>query len=357
MIYEGNIFCPDNRFRYGRVETTDNVITKIEFCQGESDTYVIPGLIDVHLHGASGYDVCDGTLEALEKISEYELSHGIVGFAAATMTLPEEDIENIVTVAGEAVGKIDGLLGICLEGPFISPNRKGAQRLAHIQRPSLPLLEKFQKASGNNLKYVVVAPEECRNEGGFAEFAKGANDMGIECCVGHSDATYDVAMEAFNEGASEVTHIFNAMSSFDKRSPGVVGAAFDSDAYIELIADKNHVHPAMVRMVFNAFSNEKILLVSDSMMATGMEDGEYRLGGQKVVVKGNKATLESGTLAGSVTNLYDCLMNVIEMGVSLEKAVMAATINPARSLKVDDFYGKIEKGYDGHLITLNLNDK
>lgn len=356
MTFEGNVFCEDNVFRYGIVETENDIITDINIIDEETkgNRYVIPGLIDVHLHGAFGYDICDASVESIKKISEYEKEHGIIGFVGATMTLPSDEVESILSEAGKCCNSKEGLLGICLEGPFISPNRKGAQKLEHIVRPSVELLKEFQDISGNNLKYVVVAPEECRLEGGFKEFATGAEELGINVCIGHSDASYDVAMNAFNDGASEVTHIFNAMSSFDKRSPGVVGAAFDSDAYIELIADGNHVHPAMVRMVFNAFSDNKILLVSDSMMATGMEDGEYLLGGQKVLVKGNKATLESGTLAGGATNLFDCMINVIKMGVSIEKAVMAATVNPAHSLGVDDYFGVVKKGCDGHLVCFDL---
>lgn len=356
MIYEGNIFCHDNKFRYGSVETDGNVITnvKIEKDTIQGNKYVIPGLIDVHLHGAAGYDICDGTPEAIDAIAAYEHSKGIVGFVGATMTLPVEDIDRILENAAKACEGNKGMLGICLEGPFISPNRKGAQKLAHILRPSVELLDSFQKKADNYMKYVVVAPEECRLDGGFKEFVDAATKNNMRVCIGHSDASYDVALKAFEDGASEVTHLFNAMSSFDKRSPGVVGAAFDSNAYVELIADGNHVHPSMVRMVFNGFDRERIVLVSDSMMATGMEDGEYRLGGQKVNVRGNRATLESGTLAGSVTNLYDCMLNVINMGVSIENAVMAATYNPAKSLGVDDFYGKISEGYDGHLVTIEV---
>lgn len=356
MIFEGNIFCPDKSFRYGMVETDGNVITKVTYTlDGVSgNKYIIPGLIDVHLHGAAGYDVCDGSKEALNAICEYERSNGIVGFVGATMTLPADDIDNILDNAAEVCDENKGMLGICLEGPFISPNKKGAQKLEHIVRPSVELLERFQKKAAGNMKYVVVAPEECRLEGGFKEFADAAKEAGLKVCIGHSDASYDVAMNAFTDGVSQVTHLFNAMSSFDKRSPGVVGAAFDSKAYVELIADGNHVHPSMVRMVFNGFEQDRILLVSDSMMATGMEDGEYKLGGQKVNVKGNRATLDSGTLAGSVTNLKDCMLNVINMGICVECAVAAATLNPAQSLGVDDFYGKILEGYDGHLLTIEV---
>ncbi|MCQ2524525.1 MAG: N-acetylglucosamine-6-phosphate deacetylase [Lachnospiraceae bacterium] len=356
MIFEGNIFCPDKIFRYGNVETNGDVITKVTITKDckQGNKYIIPGLIDVHLHGAAGFDICDGTTEAIEAIASFQRSKGVVGFVGATMTLPVEDIEAILDNASKACDRNIGMLGICLEGPFISPNKKGAQKLEHILRPSVELMNQLQKKANGHMKYVVAAPEECRLEGGFQEFVDGATNMGLKVCIGHSDATYDVAMDAFEAGACEVTHLFNAMSSFDKRSPGVVGAAFDADAYVELIADGNHVHPSMVRMVFNGFADDKVILISDSMMATGMEDGEYRLGGQKVNVRGNKATLDSGTLAGSVTNLYDCMMNVINMGVPIENAVLAATLNPAKSLGVDDFYGKISEGYDGHLLAIEV---
>lgn len=356
MIFEGNIFCPDKTFKYGKVETDGNVITKVEVIKNceEGNRYIVPGLIDVHLHGAAGYDICDGSREAVDAIAAYEKSKGIVGFVGATMTLPADEIDQILENAADACGRKNGMLGICLEGPFISPNKKGAQKLEHIVRPSVELLERFQKKAAGKMRYVVVAPEECRLEGGFKEFTDASEKLGLRVCLGHSDASYDVAMQAFAEGASEVTHLFNAMSSFDKRSPGLVGAAFDADAFVELIADGNHVHPAMVRMVFNGFDENRVILVSDSMMATGMEDGEYRLGGQKVNVRGNKASLDSGTLAGSVTNLFDCMLNVINMGVPIEKAVLAATLNPAKSLGVDNFYGKIEEGYDGHLVTIEV---
>ena len=348
MIYEGNIFTPKGTFKPGKVETDGDIITNITYYDDvkEMNNDILPGLVDIHLHGADGSDFCDGTLRAFEDIAAYERDHGIVAFCSATMTLSEEKLSRICKCASRV--NLPGYQGIYLEGPFISEKRAGAQKKEYIRKPDIELINKLDKLSEGLIKYILVAPEEA-DENIVTTFS-----MNHIVTIGHSDARYGCALKAFNEGASQVTHLYNAMSAFDKRSPGIIGAAYDKNAYVELICDGFHVHPSVINMTFKAYDEDRIILISDSMMATGMEDGEYYLGEQTVYVSDRCATLADGSIAGSVTNLYDCMMNAISYGVPVKKAIKAASANPAKSLGIYDKYGSIEIGKCGRL---NIVDK
>ena len=319
--------------------------------------YVIPGLLDIHFHGCVGYDFCDGTQEAIEKIARYELENGITGINPATMTLDEENLLQIVRTAAaykraeETESRLLAeLLGINMEGPFISEAKKGAQNPAFIHKPDKGMFDRLQKASEGLIRVCVVAPEE-----------PGAMEFIESCCkevvvsVAHTAADYDTAKEAFARGAKQVTHLYNGMPPFSHRSPGVIGAAFDSDCRVELICDGVHVHPSAIRATFKMFGDERIILISDSMMATGKPDGQYALGGLAVTVKGNKATLtEGGAIAGSVTNLMDCLRYTVKIaGIPLESAVKCATVNPAKAIGVFDEYGSLEPGKYADVVILD----
>ena len=326
-----------------------------------SGCYVLPGLVDVHFHGCKGHDFCEGSAEAFQAISEYEFSRGVTAICPATMTLPEKELKDILEHAAEYYREQDAgdaqtqgaeLLGIHLEGPFLNPEKRGAQRLEDIQKPSAKMLAELQMAADGLIRIVTIAPEE----EGAIDCIKAilAHDEGIHFSIGHTQSDYDTAQKAFAAGADHITHLYNAMPPFSHRAPGVVGAAFDEqDCFVELICDGIHVAPSVVRATFQMFGEDRVILISDSMEATGMPDGSYQLGGQHVNVKGKRATLEDGTLAGSVTDLYDCLKNAISMGIPIECAIKAATINPCRSIGMEGDYGSIAIGKKAKLLLID----
>lgn len=317
--------------------------------------YLIPGLVDVHFHGCAGYDFSDGTKEALETIGEYELHQGITSICPASMTLAKETLLGICENAYEYAKDHKGgarLCGIHLEGPFVSMEKKGAQNPAFIQKPDVSTFRKWQEAAHGLVKLITIAPEE---EGAEA-FIRALSDE-VHISIGHTTSDYQTALQAFKLGADHVTHTYNAMPGFTHRAPGVIGAAFDAEHVMpELICDGIHIDPSVVRATFRLFGEERMVLISDSMMATGMKDGNYSLGGLPVTVKGNLATLEDGTIAGSATNLMDCMRTAVKMGISLETAVRAATYNPAKSIGVDDVCGSIEAGRFGDCVLLSKED-
>lgn len=316
-----------------------------------SDLYAIPGLTDIHFHGCVGYDFCNGTKEAIQAMAEYQGNNGITTICPATMTLSEEQLETICQAAKEYQSETGAILcGINMEGPFISTAKKGAQNAKYIHKPDVEMFERLQEKSGNLFKLVAIAPEE----EDAMEFIKATKDK-VVLSVAHTTADYDIAKEAMEQGASHVTHLYNAMPPFSHRAPGVVGAAFDSPGCeVELICDGIHIHPSMVRATFQMFGDNRVILISDSMEATGMPDGTYSLGGQKVIKVGNHANLEDGTLAGSATNLMDCVRTVVKkMGIPLETAIKSAAVNSAKSIGIYDQYGSLETGKTANIVLLN----
>ena len=312
--------------------------------------YAIPGLTDIHFHGCVGYDFCDGTQEAIAAIANYEALQGVTQICPATMTLPEEVLAKVCKEAA-AYENEEGatLCGINLEGPYLSIAKKGAQNEAFLHKPDAEMFSRLNNLSGGMIKLVALAPEE---EGAMAFIDTVKADTIIS--IAHTTADYGTAMEAFARGASHVTHLYNAMPPFTHRAPGVIGAAADTNnCHVELICDGIHIEPAVIRATFKLFGADKIILISDSMMATGIQDGEYSLGGQAVSVIGNKATLEDGTIAGSVTNLMNCVRTAIKMGIPFETAVKCATENPAREIGIYNSYGSLEAGKTANLVLLN----
>lgn len=357
IIKNVKVFTEDKKFVDGEV-----VIENGKFCRTSTEDdnevvdgkgcYAVPGLVDVHFHGAMGYDFCDASNEAISKIAEYEGSQGITTIVPATMTLPEDLLIKVAhTAAAYKNEKGAVLAGINMEGPFISPEKKGAQAATHIRKPDIEMFRRLQDAAGGLFRLVDIAPEE----EGAMKFIEELKDE-VHISFAHTVADYDTAKKGYDLGADHATHLYNAMPPFSHRAPGVIGAAHDSKhCMVELIADGVHIHPSVVRTTFDMFSDDRVVLISDSMRATGMPDGEYTLGGQAVNVKGNVATLVSGgALAGSVTNLMDCVrVAVKKMGVPLESALAAATINPAKSVGLDHKYGSIKEGKVANLVLLD----
>ena len=313
--------------------------------------YIIPGLTDIHFHGCMGSDCCDGSIEAFRTIAAYELRQGITSITPATMTMPEDTLAQICrTVNGFSYEDGADLCGLYMEGPFISADKKGAQNGSHIHTADTEMLQRLQDISGNKVRTVVVAPE---TEGAM-EFIR-QNSGSINISIAHTTADYETSKKALSLGASQLTHMFNAMPPFTHRAPGPIGAAADDgDCMVELICDGVHVHPSVVRTAFRIFGDGRIILISDSMRAAGMADGTYDLGGQAVTVKGNLAVLKDGTLAGSVTNLMDCLRAAVRsMGIPLASAVKCAAVNPARAVGIIKDYGTLEPGKYANIVILN----
>lgn len=313
------------------------------------DLYAIPGLIDIHFHGCVGYDFCDGTREAIDAIYNYESSHGITSIAPATMTLGHEELSGIFKNAAAYQREHGaGLVGINMEGPYLSHAKKGAQNEDYLITPDLEHFREMQQLSGGLIKMVAIAPEEP----GALEFIKAVKDE-VVVSLAHTVSDYETAAKAFQSGASNVTHLYNAMPPFSHRDPGVVGAALDAEhVKVELICDGVHIAPSVVRATYKMFGDDRIILISDSMMATGLKDGEYSLGGQKVLVSGNRATLMDGTLAGSNTNLMACLKIAVSMGISLVSAVKSASVNPAKQIGIYDEYGSLTPGKYADIVLL-----
>ena len=352
-ITNGLIFRPDGQFHSGSVSISDGLITGSPHEDAETidaeNLYIIPGLTDIHFHGSNGHDFCEGTHEAFRAITSYEHQHGITTLCPATMTLPVSDLTRIVSAARD----FPDIIGINLEGPFISPKKIGAQNPAYIIRPSAEILRRLQAESGGLIKIAVVAPEV----DGAMEFIREAREL-VTVSIAHTECDYVTAQEAFTCGARHVTHLYNAMNPISHRAPGpIIAALEDERVSVELICDGVHVHPAIVRNTLRMFGPERVIFISDSMEATGMPDGDYELGGQRVIKHGNRATLEDGrTIAGSVTNLMDCMRTaVLEMNVPLEEAVRCSAVNPARAIGVYDRYGSIEAGKAANLVAIDKN--
>ncbi len=322
-----------------------------EVIDGEG-LYAIPGLIDIHLHGAMGYDFCDGTNEATEIIAKFEASQGVTAFTPATLALDEEELYNICKES-RTYENAQGseFLGIHLEGPFLSPGKKGAHAEKFLKKPDVNIFNRLNEASGEKIKIVTIAPDL----EGAMEFIEELKDKTI-LSLGHSAANYDTAVKAFEKGACHVTHLYNAMAPMLHRDPGIIGAAADAEnCYVELISDGIHCHPNIVRSTFKLFGDDHIILISDSMRATGMTDGTYTLGGLVVTVVGSLATLTDGTIAGSATSLMNCLRKAVSFGVPLESAVKCATMNPAKEIGVFDAMGSITSGKKANLVLLDKN--
>ncbi len=360
LIRGGNLFCDDGVFRETNLTARGSVITaigEITASPGEKiidavDCYVIPGLVDIHIHGAMGADFSDGTPEAIRTMTHFLLRNGVTSFLGTSMALPGERLAEVYGVArpmiGQAVPEGAALRGINMEGPFFNTEKRGAQNKDYIIPPDIDLFHRLNAASGGHIRTVAVAPETA----GAMEFIRAASAV-CHVSLAHSCADYDTARSAFVAGADHITHVFNGMPAFHHRDPGIVGAAADANAYAELICDGVHVHPAMVRAVFHLFGADRICLISDAMRACGMPDGQYDLGGQRVTVAGGSATIDSGSLAGSVTVLTDCLRRAVQYGVPLEGALKAATINPARSVGLESTVGSLSLGKQADILIVD----
>lgn len=354
-FYPGEISIKDGKFEHilPLESAQDTKVENQAECIDGKACYAIPGMLDIHFHGSMGADFCDGTMEAIKTIGKYQASIGVTTMIPATLTLSTQELVEILSLATqyESDPYHADLVGINMEGPFISPDKKGAQNENFIQEINDESFLRLKEAAGGLLKYMAVAPEK---DGAidFVQKHKGTTNIS----VAHTNANYDQAKEVFNAGANHAVHLFNAMPAYTHREPGVVGAIFDS-AHVtaEIICDGIHIHPAVVRNTMATIGDDRLIFISDSMRATGMPNGIYDLGGLEVEVNGNYATLvEGGALAGSATNLLECMkIAVKQMDIPLGSAIKACTMNPAKSAGVYDKYGSITEGKNANLLLLD----
>lgn len=345
------VFADDFCFHHGGFSVEngkfENVLSEEDDAIDLCGAYVIPGLIDVHTHGNSGADFSDGLFDGDLKMAAYLASVGVTAFTPATMTLPYHVISEALK-AGRRLrdaepfvfGNISILAGAQMEGPFFSEKKKGAQNAEYLRLPDKEAFDKLFFESDGMIKIADIAPELDGSELFISETKEKCT-----VSVAHTDANYEEARLAFAAGATHLTHLFNAMPPIHHRNPGVIGAAAEcGNVTAEIICDGIHVHPSAVRMAFRIFGSERICLISDSLRCCGMPDGEYELGGQSVFLKNRVARLSDGTIAGSATNLYDCMLNAVSFGISKEDAIRAATYNPAREIRELDKMGSISNG-------------
>jgi len=318
---------------------------------------IVPGFIDVHIHGAGGADAMDATPAALNKIAQHLVKEGTTAFLATTMTQSKQAIEAALKNAGEFIHSTENrtgqaeIIGIHLEGPFIHPKRKGAQPEEFILLPSPSQFDEWQELAQNTIRIVTLAPDQ---ENGIA-LVKHLAEHGVIASIGHSDANFQDVVAAVEAGASHVTHLFNGMRGLHHREPGTAGGALLlKELTVELIADGIHVHPKMIDLVFRLKDLDHAVLITDSMRAKWLPDGESELGGQKVFVSDGKATLEDGTLAGSILKLNQGVKHVMKFAnLTLPEVVKLVTMNPAKELGLHHRKGSIEAGKDADLVVLN----
>ena len=356
MLFKNANLFVDGQFQHGSFRVENGKFTEILNAVPTEDgvdlenQYVIPGLIDVHNHGNSGADFSDGDYDGLVKMARYLAQNGVTGFAPASMTLPYDVLETAyrtaVQLRNEQPTGCARLLGIQMEGPFFSEKKKGAQNGAYLKNPDFGAFKRLYDVSEGLIRIADVAAELP----GAVEFTKLASKL-CTVSIAHTDCTYEEASAVFDAGASHLTHLYNAMPGIHHRKPGVIPAAVENEQVsAELISDGQHVHPASVRLAFRMFGPARMVLISDSLRCCGMPDGEYELGGQPVFLQGGVARLSDGTIAGSATNVYDCMLRAISFGIPREDAVRAATYNPARQLGCLDEVGSIRDGKQADFV-------
>lgn len=361
--------------RAERCDETEQEGLRNELILDATGNYILPGLVDVHTHGREGEDFSRVTEERLGKLLASYAVCGVTSVLGTTMTNEPSLVERSLQVMGGYIGrqygmgkagmtaketaekktKMDGknvsyagLLGIHMEGPFLGNEKRGAHDAAYLQQPDWNRFERMQKLSGGNIRLLTIDPELC----GAEEFIQSSHKNGVKVSLGHTACGYETAVRAWKAGADHVTHVFNGMGPLHHREPGLPGAALDMGMYTELICDGIHVHPAVVRLLFAA-RPEKMVLISDSISAAGMSDGEYVSGGMKVMVEDGCAVLWDGTIAGSTISLFEAMVNAIRFGVPAEQAVNSATYIPAKSVGMEEYVGSIALGKRADFLVVN----
>ena len=362
MFYKNaRIFTSDFQFHTGAFEVKDGLFGAVLPEAVPADAIdlqgatVIPGLVDVHSHGNSGYDFSDGDYEGLKKMAAYYAACGVTSFAPASMTLPYDVLEKAFATAKqlheEAPEGLSRLMGIQMEGPYFSYKKRGAQNPDYLMDPDFAGFKALYEGCGGLVRIVDVAPELP----GAKEFVEQAKAL-CTVSIAHTDSDYDHAHAAVEAGVTHLTHLYNAMPAIHHRNPGVIPACAENpNVQAEIICDGQHIHPASVRLAFNMFQN-RMVLVSDSGRCAGLPDGsKFELGGQDAWLRDGVARLADGTIACSAANLWQCLVNTISWNISEEEAVRAATFNPAKAIGAADKIGSIEPGKLADFIITNAD--
>ena len=358
---KGGRIILENRVLTGKVLIFDEKIIdildfddfeKTQFAQNSTvidacGAYVSPGFIDLHIHGTGGKDTMDGNLSDLKSISINVAKNGVTGFLPTTLSMKKEKIYHALDAISHAMRmKQVGarILGAHMEGPFLSPVYFGAHDAGNLQKADFQFIRDYLDV----LKIITFAPEE---DPGFRFLQKVYAETDILLAMGHTNADYDTAMEAVELGVRHATHLFNAMPPLLHRDPGPVGAVLNSNATFELIADTIHIHPALFQILLNAKGKDKMVLVTDSTRAAGMEAAFWDLGGQKVTADGNSVRLADGTLAGSIIGMNKAVYNILHYtNLEIHEAIGLASINPARLIGLSKSKGSIEIGKDADII-------
>lgn len=351
MFYKNaRIYCADFRFHHGAFEVVDGKFGAVlpenvpEDAVDLCGATVLPGLVEVHSHGAAGADFSDGNYEGLQRMAAYYASCGVTSFAPASMTLPYDVLAkafgNAKRLVAENLPGLSVLRGIQMEGPYFSYKKRGAQNADYLKEPDFEGFRALYDGCDGLIRIVDIAPELP----GAEEFARKASRL-CTVSVAHTDSDYDSAKAVFDAGARHLTHLYNAMPPIHHRNPGVIPAASEQEnVQAEIICDGYHIHPSAVRLAFAMFPG-RMVLVSDSGRCAGMEEGsEFDLGGQRAWLRGGVARLADGTIACSASNLWKCLTNTLSWGIPEETAIRAATYNPALAIGAEKLVGSIAAG-------------
>ncbi len=341
-------------FVKGNLETDGEKIVGITDKSDEnavdlSGLKILPGFLDIHIHGTNGADSCDKKSESIQTMSKNLPRHGVTSFCPTTMTLPQYELEEIFTVIKSEIGSEQGayIHGINMEGPYISLAKKGAQKAEYVRKPDINEFKKLNDIC--KISVIDIAPEEDENNA----FSKEASKI-CTVSVAHTSSDAETAKKGFENGITHATHLFNAMTGISARVPGVAGAVFDTDnVRAEIICDGFHVNPTTLRMAFKLLGEDRTIVISDSMKAADLSDGEYSLGGQTVYVRDGKALLADGTIAASTSNIFDEFKNLLSFGIDFKHAVKSCTINPAMAIGADKYCGSIEKGKNADLLIVD----
>ena len=360
IIKNAKVLTGDFEFKNTDITVENSKFTSLEKTDEQgidmSGKLIVPGVIDIHMHGAAGASLCGFTREKMDIISECMLKMGTTSYSPTWYTMSEESALEYIDIVKEYIAdgeKYAKVAGLHFEGPYVTYAKKGGMNEIYIRKPDLEEFERIAQKAGDLLKIMAIAPDL----DGAMEFIKEASKKCV-ISIAHTECDYDMALEAIRNGASHITHTFNAMNGFSHRAPNVLGAAFDTDVMCECISDGVHLHPSAVRLLYKMVGEDRLVIISDSMDAVGLADGEYPdKDGRIIYVKDRKATLANGTIAGGCYSLLECVQSAIDFGIPAEKAFKCASYNPAKVMKIEDKVGSIEVGKYADFLVLDENYK